>query len=238
MPSGRRSALVFGLVLAVALVTGLAWMSGRHQSGTGKTAGAGDDQGPGGSGDLLITGVTVTDALNDSSQVEAQAEATWSGDEFPGIYSCAFIARDQNGQEVGRYEDIVASLSPPGSFPVKVDASSPASSVEGTCGDRLDTGTPYRYDFSNVRVSSVNQLPGGAPNDEVASVGYDANWAGGGQAGAVRCHVDVLDEGGTVVGSKDFNLFLLTGSGSGLTANVEVHSVPASAELNCSPFAG
>jgi hypothetical protein len=237
MASGKRSALAVGLVLAFALIAGLAWVSGRHQPGIGRSVTPGDEVGPGGSGVLSIEGITVTDSLNNASQVEAQAVATWSGDEFPGIYSCSFIARDQEGREVGRYEDIVASLSAPNSFPVKVDASSPATSVDATCGDRLDTGTPYRYDLSNVHVTSGSELPG-MPSHGAAAVGFDANWAGGGQAGAVACHVAVVDEAGAVIGSSDFNLFILMGSGTGLTTRVDVSGVPASAEFDCSPFAG
>ena len=193
---------------------------------------AAGDQEPGGSGSLSIGEIIVTDPLNGASQVEAQAVATWPGTEFPGIYSCSFVARDRSGQEVGRYEDIVASLSSPSSFPVKVEASSPASSMEGVCGPRLDTGTPYRYELSNVRVVS------GVPTDGATRVGFDANWVGGGQAGAVTCRAAVMNEAGAVVGSNEFNLFLLVGSGTDLTTNVDVEGVPANAELDCSPFAG
>jgi len=237
MASGKRSALAVGLFLAVALIAGLAWVGGRHEPRIRQTVTGGDEPGPGGSGVLSIEGITVTDSLNNASQVEAQAVATWSGDEFPGIYSCSFVARDQNGREVGRYEDIVASLSAPHSFPVKVEASSPATSMDGRCGDRLDTGTPYRYDLTNVHVTSGHELPG-VPGNGTATVGFDANWVGGGQAGAVTCHVAVLNEAGAVIGSNDFNLFILMGSGADLTAGVDVSGAPANAELDCSPFAG
>lgn len=196
-----------------------------------------NEEGPAGSGFLKIDGIKITDPLNDRSQVEAQAVVAWSGNEFPGVYNCAFIARDLNGRDVGRYEDILLSLSPMASFPVKVDASSPASSMDAECGSRLDVGTPYRYDLSNVRVESGDEAPGVTRGDAV-TVEFDAKWAAEGQAGAVRCQVAILDDGGAVVGSKDLNLFILTGSGTGLTTAVEVNGTPAAANFDCSPFSG
>jgi hypothetical protein len=185
---------------------------------------------------LVIDHITITDPLNGRSQVEAEVVATWSRGEFPGFHRCVFIARDQSGKQVGRYDDIILSLRQ--SMPVRVDASSPASSMDGECGPRLDTGTPYRYDFSNVRVTSRDVLPGVTP-EGVATVTYDAKWAGGGElAGAVSCRVAILDDGGSVVGSNDFNLVLGTGSGKDLFARVEVQGTPASAEIHCSPFTG
>jgi hypothetical protein len=185
---------------------------------------------------LVIDHITITDPLNGRSQVEAEAVATWSRGQFPGFHRCVFIARDQAGKEVGRYEDVIAGLSR--TIPVRVDASSPASSMDGECGPRLDTGTPYRYDFSNVRVTNRDVLPGVLP-DGVATVTYDAKWAGGGElAGAVSCRVAILDEGGSVVGSVGFNFYALTGSGTNLATRVDVHGTPASAEIDCSPFTG
>lgn len=185
------------------------------------------------SASLLIDHIRITDPLNERSQVEAEAVATWSRGEFPGFHRCVFIARDRTGQEVGRYDDIVASLSP--FISVRVDASSPARSMDGECGPRLDTGTPYRYDFSNVHVS--REFPGPITN-RVAVVGFDAKWAGGGQAGAVRCRVTILDDAGAVVGSDGFNFYLLTGSGSDLATRVEVQGTPTRADISCSPFSG
>jgi hypothetical protein len=188
------------------------------------------------SASLLIDHVEITDPLNGRSQVEAVAVATWSRGEFPGFHRCVFIARDQTGEEVGRYDDLIASLSP--SISVRVDASSPASSMDGECGPRLDTGTPYRYDFSNVHVTNRDVLPGVTP-EGVATVTFDAKWAGGGElAGAVSCQVKILDDGGSVVGSDHFNFYLLTGSGTDLTARVEVQGASASADISCSPFSG
>jgi hypothetical protein len=185
---------------------------------------------------LVIDHITITDPLNGRSQVEAEVVATWPRGEFPGFHRCVFIARDQAGKEVGRFEDVLASLRP--SMPVRVDASSPASSMVGECGPRLDTGTPYRYDFSNVRVTNRDVLPGVTP-EGVATVTYDAKWAGGGElAGAVSCRVAVLDDGGSVVGSVGFNFYALTGSGTNLATRVEVRGTPASAEIHCSPFSG
>lgn len=185
---------------------------------------------------LVIDHITITDPLNGRSQVEAEVVATWPRGEFPGFHRCVFIVRDQAGNEVGRYEDVIASLRP--SMPVRVDASSPATSMDGECGPRLDTGTPYRYDFSNVRVTNRDVLPGVTP-EGVATVTYDAKWAGGGElAGAVSCRVAVLDDGGSVVGSVGFNFYALTGSGTNLATRVEVQGTPASAEIHCSPFTG
>jgi dipeptidyl aminopeptidase/acylaminoacyl peptidase len=188
---------------------------------------------PPASASLVIDHIKITDPLNERSQVEAEAVATWSRGEFPGFHRCVFIARDQTGQEVGRYDDIVVSLSP--SISIRVDASSPASSMDGECGPRLDTGTPYRYDFSNVHVS--REFPGPITS-RVAVVGFDAKWAGGGQAGAVRCRVTILDDAGAVVGSGSFNFYLLTGSGTDLATRVEVQGTATRADISCSPFSG
>jgi hypothetical protein len=182
---------------------------------------------------LLIDHITITDPLNERSQVEAVAVATWSSGEFPGFHRCVFIARDDAGQEVGRHDDLVASLVP--TITVRVDASSPASSMDGECGPRLDTGTPYRYDFSDVHLTRQGPAP---LTNRSAVVGFDARWAGGGQAGAVRCRVTILDDTGTVVGSDNFNFYVLTGSGKNLTTRVDVQGTPASAEIRCSPFTG
>jgi hypothetical protein len=227
---GKKRALAAGLVLSAALIVGLVWVALQHPELRRPPAA---EEVPGGSGTLRIEHITITDPLNHRSQVEAQVVAVWSGNEFPGFFRCAFIARDQDGREVGRYEDVVASLDAPISFPVKMDASSPAASMESDCGPRLDTGIPYRYDFSNVHVS--REFSGPITN-RVAVVGFDANWAGGGQAGAVRCRVTILDDAGAVVGSDGFTFYLLTGSGTDLATRVEVQGKPASAAISCSPF--
>jgi hypothetical protein len=231
--SGKRMALAAGLALTTALIVGLVWITLQHPELSRSPAA--ESEVPGGSGTLRLDHITITDPLNHRSQVEAQALAVWSGHEFPGFFECAFVALDRDGGVVGRYEDVVASLSSPVSFPVEVDASSPATSMEGDCGSRLDTGIPYRYDFSNIHVGK--RLTASFTN-RAAVVGFDAKWAGGGQAGAVRCRVTIRDDAGAIVGSEFFNFYLLTGSGTDLAQMVEVHGTPVSADISCSPFSG
>ena len=219
--------LTVGLILTLALIVGLAWASGRQHPEPRRAITPGDEL-PAGSGSLLIRDMRVTDPLSPDSKVKASAVAVWSGVEFPGVYNCTFVAKDESGQEVGRYEDTVVSLDPRASFAVQVDAASPARTLDAECGSRLDVGTPYRYELSNINVSDA----------EPAIVTFDASWAGTGQAGAVSCDVTVLDQSGSVVGSKDMNLFLLNGSGVGLRTTVNADGIPGTARVECSPFSG
>jgi hypothetical protein len=41
-----------------------------------------------------------------------------------------------------------------------------------------------------------------------------------------------MNQAGAVIGSNEFNLFLLTGSGTDLSTNVDVEGVPATADLD------
>jgi hypothetical protein len=221
-------ALAIGLTVSLALVVGLAMVAGRARPGSRRVAAANGGEEPGGSGSLEIEGITIINALNSDSKVAARATASWSGSEFPGVRTCTFIARDGSGVEVGRLEDIVASLSPSAGFSFRMEASSPATSVEAQCGARLDAGSPYRYDISDVRITG----------EEIVTITFDASWAGPGQAGAVTCRLDVLNQANSIVGSEEFTLFILMGSRSDLDRTLDVQGTATSADFDCSPFSG
>jgi hypothetical protein len=213
--------------LTTALVIGLASLGQERPDPAPRgVAPSSDVPRAGGSGSLLIEDLEIIDAFDGNSEVRARAVATWSGTEFPGVRSCTFVARGANGEEVGRLEDIVVTLQPVAPFSLKIAAESAASSVDAECGPRLDVGTPYRYDISNVQVTG----------EKTAAVKFDASWMGPGQAGAVQCWLEVFDGSGSVVGAEEFNLFILTGFKSELDRVIDVDGQPVRAELDCSPF--
>jgi len=188
---------------------------------------------PGGSGTLVLSDFEIKDPMDAAGQVDATYSINWRGSGFPGFRQCAWTAYDQTGQKVGSKVDIVAALAPHVAVPVRFDVTSPASSMRATCGDRLDVGIPYRYDFSNVTVQGES--------DGYYTVGFDAKWVAPGQAGAVACSITVMDASGTVMGSDTHNLFIVDGGTRVGTARVKATSSETtglSASIDCVPFSG
>jgi hypothetical protein len=138
---------------------------------------------------MYVNDFRIQNPMDATGQVNATYRIDWRGSGFPGFRQCTWMAYDQTGQEVGSKVDLVAALAPVAKVPVSFDVTGPASSVKATCGDRLDVGTPYRYEFSNIAVQGEA--------DGYYVIDFDGKWAGTGQAGAVTCSITVVDSSGS-----------------------------------------
>jgi hypothetical protein len=147
---------------------------------------------------IALTNVQVKDVTNGIAHVSYGVR--WPDGVFPGVYRCTWTVLDANGNKLGSASDGLASLSPISPHPENVPTSGIPTQATASCDERLDVGTPYSYDFSNVSGSSE------------ATLSYDATWAGTGTPGAVGCTALFLDASGRSVDLYRFNLMSSEGT--------------------------
>lgn len=155
------------------------------------------------------------------------------------MFECTWRVLRSDGSEVGRYSDLVASMSAINRcIRVSVPVSGTAVSADANCGERLDTGDPYGYVFTDVAVS-----PSLRGEQSAGDFTFDARWLGPGKAGPVSCVYEVLDPQGTVIDrSQPVMFYVAAGVVSDhvytLASERFATLTPASVDIDCRPFRG
>jgi hypothetical protein len=164
----------------------------------------------------------------------------WKTATFPGVYLCTFRAQDSSGSEVGSFSDEMVSLAPMRTDArVSIPVSAPPTSASGSCDDqRLDIGGEYAYEFSNLQVAPEPGVPSGI---HAVRVSFDSSWLGTGHPGVVSCVRKFYDSGGNLVHvTTPFAFFdadgTLTNESVVIAAEEFGHGMPATVDMNCSPF--
>lgn len=236
--SSRILALVFGLSITVMMVMALLQVSLAERSADSPPRGGAETVPvPGGSGTLVIQDLQLESGGSDTEAI-VSFDIAWEGSGFPGVRECTWRALASDGTELGRYSDRVATLTPVDNLSVSVPVTRKPDAADASCGSRLDAGSPYEYEFSNVSLSKGDTKE--AAYD--VRVRFDARWLGGGQAGAVACVFSLFDEDGATIVTDNDNLLVLEGEGVGLGHTVLSESLaaarPMAADIDCEPFVG
>lgn len=150
--------------------------------------------------------VDVRIVSQDANSATVSYGIAWATADYPGVRRCTWTAIGSDGSRVGSLSDKVVSLSPtvPGTN-VKTDIPirSEAQKVKVSCGERLDTGEPYEYEFSDIVVQEPLELS------------FRYRWLGPAAPGAVSCVAMVLAPDGTIKAQTRSNLFSLLRKGEG-----------------------
>ena len=197
IPEGpqHRAGRVVGVALSIALVgLALVWSTGSLLGlrGDGAPPAASATVTPETNYVVDFLGFDTTYAAS-PGQVIALLRYSWAADTFPGVRDCDLTALDANGGVVGRFTTRVTVLDPnhplEGGQEMRVQGD--ATSVQGTCGPRLDDGTPYEY--------ALDQIGVGRSGQDFVTVSLAAQWLGGGVPGVVNCRFTLVGPGGEIV---------------------------------------
>lgn len=229
--NGRAGAIVVGLVLTTLMLGAVAVVVARRGASSNSVAAR----------EVITPALAFTDIAlaGDGKTLDVTYDIGWTTDTFPGVYRCTWTALDPSGQSVGVYSDVYAAMgsSTPGAH-FSMDVTAPASTVQPTCGDRLDIATDYGYDFSGISVSKATH--GEMPAYDVT---FDVAWEGEGLPGPVWCDVTLLDRKGTAVYRTPQPISFYDGEGTTKAATYIVEDErlagtdPIDARFECRPVA-
>jgi Tol biopolymer transport system component len=150
--------------------------------------------------------VNVRIVSQDANAATVSYGIAWETANYPGVRRCTWTAIGSDGSVVGSFSDKVVSLSPtvPGTnVKTEIPIRSQAQKVNVSCGDRLDTGEPYEYEFTDIVVQEPLELT------------FRYRWLGPAAPGAVSCVAMVLAPDGTIKAQTRSNLFSLLRKGQG-----------------------
>jgi hypothetical protein len=150
--------------------------------------------------------VDVRIVSQDANSATISFGVAWATADYPGLRRCTWRMIGSDGSVVGSMPDRVVSLSPTAlgsNVQIDVPIHGQAERVNVSCGERLDTGEPYAYEFSEVEV----HLP--------LEVSFRYRWLGPAAPGAVSCVVRVLAPDGTVKAETQTNFSSGTSKGGG-----------------------
>lgn len=150
--------------------------------------------------------VDVRIVSQDANSATVSYGISWETADYPGVRRCTWTAIGSDGSVVGSFSDKVVSLSPTvlgTNVKTEIPIRSQAQKVNVSCGERLDTGEPYEYEFSDIVVQEPLELS------------FRYRWLGPAAPGAVSCVAMVLAPDGTIKAQTRSNLFSLLRTGEG-----------------------
>ncbi len=174
----------------------------------------------------------------DSDSVTVSWDVRWQDAEFPGVRQCTWRLFDASGAALEPHSDHFVSMTPEvHGMSMNIQAQGSPATVAIECDERLDTGDPYAYVFTNIEPVP----PSG--EDETWAVRYDAVWEGGAVSGPTTCVAKLLGPSGGEVAAQSVNIFASDGSvhgshvimGPGAAGLTPVQVASASID-DCSPF--
>jgi hypothetical protein len=188
--------------------------------------------------------MSIADREPRSGKRGVDFDIRWPGTTFPGIFRCTWTLRDAAGSVVGEHRDVLVDVRPVATGTMWVETSGEPVSAEFACDpDRLDSGDPYEYAISNIRVDmlSTAEVPEGGQATPSAKVTFSARWRGDGYPGVVYCTLAVIGGSGSTVASTD--LVFQGGDDSTSSQSIEttvvddrLSSPSESVAIDCQPF--